>query len=390
MHGLPRWFSLLKKLKKGVSVQRWLPLLLVCSALAWGCARSVPQPQMPPPLPPSPLVGTIEQPETFVSYLRPGNQGMRSWRELEPTVRKSLRYVKAKQQGGIAIARPGLKLTWGQMERTLERLLALLPRLDRQPELFLQNFTWVEVEEGIKYSGYYEPVLKASRHPTPECSQPLYARPPELSACLARKGCFYDRRAIDCEGVLDGRGLELAWADPVDVFFLQIQGSGRLKFDDGSSACVNYDGQNRHKYRSSGRIMGAQKLLKRGDILEQRQWFKKHPGRVREILNQNPSYVFFKFGRQGATGAIGESIDPWRSLATSRSFIPLGAVVAYGVNIPDVARGRAPLRGIALAQDVGGAIKGNRIDIFCGSGQRAEYVASCLDAKGPAWVLVAR
>ena len=91
-----------------------------------------------------------------------------------------------------------------------------------------------------------------------------------------------------------------------------------------------------------------------------------------------------------ATGAMGYQVDDWLSLATDRGFIPLGAVVAYGVNAPDEKRGRVPLRGIGFAQDVGGAIKRNRIDIFCGGDERANYVASHLDAKGPAWVLLAK
>ena len=191
--------------------------------------------------------------------------------------------------------------------------------------------------------------------------------------------------------MLAGKGLELAWAaDPVDVFFLEIQGSGRLIFDDGTQAFVNYAGQNGHKYKSSGRIMREKGLLRRGDIFEQREWFKNNPSRVREILNDNPSYVFFKYGMRGPTGAMGYQVDDWLSLATDRSFIPLGSVVAYGVNVPDETRGKLALRGIGFAQDVGGAIKRNRIDIFCGGDERANYVASHLDAKGPAWVLLVR
>ena len=125
-------------------------------------------------------------------------------------------------------------------------------------------------------------------------------------------------------------------------------------------------------------------------IFEQRQWFKDNPQRVREILNENPSYVFFRYGSRGPTGAMGHVVDEWLSLAVDRSYIPLGAVVAFGVNVPDEKYGSLPLRGIGFAQDVGGAIKQRRIDLFCGGSERANYVASHLDAPGPAWVLVAR
>lgn len=365
----------------------WAGLCL--AVLAAGCAKKDPAPQEPE-LPPAPPVA-FESPERFVQYLFPANQELSSWKEMAPTLRKSLAYVKSKPAGGVAVQRPGLRLTWGQMTRTLRTLQSLLPELDAHPELFLQHFKWVEVDSGINYSGYYEPVVKASRTPKSGYPQPLYARPPELTSHLARRGRYHDRKAIDVKGVLRGRGLELAWAaDPVDVFFLQIQGSGRLQFDDGTQAYVNYNGQNKHKYKSSGRIMREKGLLREGHIFEQRQWFRDNPDRVWEILTENPSYVFFKFGHRGPTGAMGHVVDDWMSLATDRKFIPLGAIVAYGVNIPDEKRGVLPLRAIGFAQDVGGAIKKNRIDIFCGGSGRAEYVASHLDAKGPAWVLVAK
>ena len=273
----------------------------------------------------------------------------------------------------------------------MTRLQELLPRLDREPELFLANFRWVEVPDGIKYSGYYEPVVRASRTRKPGYTQAIYGLPPDLKKVAAKRGRYYDRRTIEEKQILAGKGLELAWAaDPVDVFFLEIQGSGRLVFDDGTQAYINYAGQNGHKYKSSGRIMREKGLLREGHIFEQRQWFKDNPQRVREILNENPSYVFFRYGTRGPTGATGQVVDEWLSLATDRTFIPLGSVVAYGVNIPDQQRGKVPLRGIGFAQDVGGAIKKNRIDVFCGGEERGNYVASHLDARGPAWVLLAK
>ena len=316
---------------------------------------------------------TAEAPQEFVRWLDPRNQDLTSWREMGPTVRKSLRYVKSKPQDALAVNRPGLKLTWGEIRRTLERLEALLPRLDAEPGLFLANFTWKAVPNGIDYSGYYEPYVRASRTPKPGYPQAIYKLPPDLAAVKRRnRGRYYDRRTIEEKQVLAGKGLELAWAaDPVDVFFLEIQGSGRLIFDDGTQAFVNYAGQNGHKYKSSGRIMREKGLLKEGHIFEQREWFKNNPQRVDEILHENPSYVFFRFGNRGPTGAMGQVVDDWLSLATDRKYIPLGAVVAYGVNAPDPDYGTIPLRGIGFAQDVGGAIKRNRIDIFCGGGERA-------------------
>ncbi|MBD5539392.1 MAG: hypothetical protein HDQ94_05285 [Desulfovibrio sp.] len=360
--------------------------LLLCVCLS-ACAHQAP----PPSRPSGPAVTAQESAEVFLSGLAPANQDLTSWQDMAPTVRKSLLYVNSKPQAAFAIRRPGLEVTWGELSRTLTRLQELLPRLDAEPGLLAENFRWVAVPKGIDYSGYYEPRVAASRTRKPGYEQAIYAVPPDLAKVRARRGRYYDRRTIEEKQVLAGRGLELAWAkDPVDVFFLEIQGSGKLVFDDGTEAYINYAGQNGHKYKSSGRIMREKGLLKRGDIFEQREWFRNNPGRVREILNDNPSYVFFKFGGRGPTGAMGHTVDDWLSLATDRGYIPLGAVVAYGVNIPDEKLGTVPLRGIGFAQDVGGAIKRNRIDIFCGGNERANYVASHLDAHGPAWVLLAR
>jgi len=372
--------------KKAGAALRMLALLAASLAL-FACAKQAP-PTMPeramPPV-------AFESPEFFVSNLVPSNQDLTSWKDMGPSVRKSLRYVNSKPQGAVAVQRPGLTVTWGDLSRSLTRLQELLPRLDKEPDLLLANFRWVEVTGGINYSGYYEPAVRASRTRKPGYTQAIYSLPPDLNRVIAKRGKYYDRRTIEEKQVLAGKGLELAWAaDPVDVFFLEIQGSGRLIFDDGTQAFVNYAGQNGHKYKSSGRIMREKGLLRRGDIFEQREWFKNNPSRVREILNDNPSYVFFKYGMRGPTGAMGYQVDDWLTLATDRGFIPLGSVVAYGVNVPDDAKGRVPLRGIGFAQDVGGAIKRNRIDIFCGGDDRANYVASHLDAKGPAWVLLAR
>lgn len=389
MHGKTPFFGAHKAQVRGMrdGFRPVLVLLFLAAVLGLSaCSKQA----VPPPLPVSlgPPV-SFESPEFFVSNLAPHNQDLTTWKDAAPTVRKSLAYVNSKPQGAIAVQRPGLTVTWGELSRTLRRMQELLPRMDAEPELLLANFRWVEVPKGIDYSGYYEPRVRASRTRKPGYTQAVYACPPEIKGTKGRR--FHDRRTIEEKQVLAGRDLELAWAaDPVDMFFLEIQGSGRLIFDDGTEAFVNYACQNGHKYKSSGRVMREKGLLKRGDIFEQREWLKNNPERVREILNGNPSYVFFRYGSRGPTGAMGQVVDDWLSLATDRTYIPLGSIVAYGVNIPDETRGKIPLRGIGFAQDVGGAIKGRRIDIFCGGDDRANYAASHLDAKGPAWVLLAK
>lgn len=364
-----------------------LTFFLVCF-LPWGCAEKAPR---QPPAPQKPMVANHETVGYFVSNLAAANQDLSSFKDMAPTIGKSLRYVNSKPQDAYAINKPHLKVTWGEMARTLRRLQEILPYLDANPALLEENFRWIQVPDGIDYSGYYEPRVKASRVKKPGYEHPIYKVPPDLAAVKRKRGRYYDRRTIEAGGILAGKGLELAWAaDPVDVFFLEIQGSGKLVFDDGTEAYINYAGQNGHKYKSSGRIMREKGLLRRGDIFEQREWLAKNPDRVFEILHDNPSFVFFKFGGRGPTGAMGYRVDDWLSLATDRGYLPLGSVIAYGVNLPDAKTGTTPMRGIGFAQDVGGAIKKNRIDIFCGGDERANYVASHLDAKGPAWVLLAK
>ena len=341
-----------------------------------------------------PWVAPREPAEVFVSHLKPATQDLNSWTEMAPTIRKSESYCAKKPASALAVNRGEMQITWGEMAETLRTLRGLLPKLDANPGLLLEKFRWIPFPGGIKYSSYYEPHIKASRerNPAKGHTEPMYKVPPDMAAYkAAHGGRYYSRREIDEGRLLEGKGLELAWADPVDVFFLQIQGSGKLIFGDGTEAFINYAGQNGHKYRSSGKIMAAKGgILKRGDIFEQREWLHAHPERQKEIFNENPSYVFFKFGMRGSMGAMGYQVDDWLSLATDPRYIPLGAVVAFGVNAPDPQTGRFPLRGIGFAQDTGGAIKKDRIDIYAGGSDRGNYVASFLDASGPAWVLVRR
>lgn len=382
MHGFSPLF--MKRFFKLVPVAFCLPTLILC-----GCSGN---PAFENKYAAEPdYVNMSESPDFFLARLRPESQELNTWKELGPSLRKSLLYVNSKRLGQMALVRPGLSVTWGELAHTLRRLMDLLPQLDREPGLLASKFTWVPIEGGIKYSGYYEPRVRASRTKKAGYEHPIYMPPPDLQKFRAKGRPYYDRKSIETQKILANRSLELAWAaDPVDVFYLEIQGSGKLVFDDGSEAYINYAGQNGHKYKSSGRIMREKGLLERGDIFEQREWFRNNPDRVQEILHENPSFVFFKFGGRGPTGAMGHTVDDWISLATDRNFIPLGAIVAYGVNIPDEKYGKLPLRGIGLAHDVGGAIKRNRIDIFCGGDERANYVASFLDAPGPAWILLAK
>jgi membrane-bound lytic murein transglycosylase A len=230
------------------------------------------------------------------------------------------------------------------------------------------------------FTGYFEPELDGSPVRTGRFQYPIYRRPPEL-----RDGTVYHSRQAIETGALAGRGLELAWLDdPVDVYFLQVQGSGRIRMTDGTVIRVGYAGANGHAYRSVG-----QEMVRRGthtmdqvSAPEIANYVRGNPAAGKELLYTNPSYVFFrKIGtlspKDGPIGAMGRSITTLRSVAIDPKFTPLGAPVWIEKD------GRAPIRRLMVAQDTGGAIKGmQRADIFYGTGKGAGDAAGTVKDPG--------
>ncbi len=236
------------------------------------------------------------------------------------------------------------------------------------------------------FTGYYEPELEGSHTRTQRFAYPLYARPPEL----VDGSVWHSRSTID-GGILDQRGLEIVWLDdPVEVYFLQVQGSGRIRLPDGSVMRVGYGGKNGHPYQSIG-----QELVRRGthdieDISAQeiKAWVRANPVAGRDLMNLNPSFVFFRKladlpADKGPIGAMGQSITTMRSVAIDPAFTPLGAPVWIETN------GTAPLCRLMIAQDTGGAIKGaQRADIFFGTGRDAGEAAGTIKDSGRMIVLL--
>jgi membrane-bound lytic murein transglycosylase A len=267
--------------------------------------------------------------------------------------------------------------------------------------------------EGL-FTGYFDPEVAGSRSPGPGYRVALYSRPNDLvqvdlgqfaddlqgrSVSGRVQGGklvpYFDRAEIEA-GALASRRLELIWlADPVDAYFLQVQGSGRVKLPDGHVARVTYNGQNGRRSVLLGKI-----LADRGEIpLDQvslesiRAWLNSHPDQAEAVLNENPSYVFFREDNslrpdQGPPGALGVPLTPWRSIAVDRAFIPLGAPVFVATTDPLTGE---KLRRLMLAQDVGGAIRGPvRADIFFGWGPDAEARAGRMRQPGTDYVLLPR
>ncbi len=263
-------------------------------------------------------------------------------------------------------------------------------------------------------TGYYEPLLKGSRTRTGPYQTALYRAPedllnidlgslyPELKNMRLRGRLagnkvvpYYSRAELAQQNLLAGK--EILWVDnPVEAFFLQVQGSGRVVLEAGKDVVrVAYADQNGHPYRSIGRY-----LVDRGELtLEQasmqgiKAWVAANPGRQQELLNANPSFVFFREEKitdpsTGPKGSLGVPLTPTRSIAVDPQFVTLGAPVFLSTTQPNAGQ---PLRRLMLAQDTGGAIRNPvRADFFWGFGAEAGELAGRMKQAGQMWVLLPR
>ena len=252
-------------------------------------------------------------------------------------------------------------------------------------ELFFRPVLITDGAEAL-FTGYFEPELDGALQPDARFRYPIYRLPPE-----ARNGRWLSRREIETTGVMDGRGLEIAWVDdPVELFFLQVQGSGRIRLPDGGFIRVGYAGANGQPYRSIGQELVRQGIYEPHQVSAQviKNWVRRNPDAGRELLFHNPSYVFFREVNQvpadlGPLGAMNRSVTAGRTIAVDPAFVPLGAPVWIEKE------GVAPMRRLMVAQDTGSAIKGaQRADIFFGTGDRAGRRAGRLKDPGRMVVLM--
>jgi membrane-bound lytic murein transglycosylase A len=256
--------------------------------------------------------------------------------------------------------------------------------------------------EGL-FTGYYEPELRGARHPRSGFDTPLLKRPPDL--VMVDLGRFrpawrgeriagrvvggqlqpYASRTQIEQGALDRYHLPLFWVNnPVDAFFLQIQGSGRIILRDGSMVRLGYDGENGQPYVPIGRLLVERGALSKDAVSLQtiRAWIEAHPAEGRALMDDNPSYVFFRVLKgDGPVGSEGVVLTPGRSLAVDRRFVPLGVPVFLDAD--------DGLRRLMVAQDTGGAIRGPvRGDVFWGTGAAAEAQAGPMKARGQYYLLL--
>jgi membrane-bound lytic murein transglycosylase A len=321
----------------------------------------------------------------------------------------------ARKLGGEGAASAGTVADW---QAVCAAAAAIRPGDEAAARSFFESeLRPVAVRNGRKamglFTGYYEALLHGSRKRHDRFQVPIYRRPPEL--VMVDLGKFRpelsgqriaghveegnllpypDRAAID-EGALAGRGLEIAWVDdPVDAFFLHIQGSGRIQLAEGGELRVGYSGQNGHPYLAIGRELVSRGALDMEEVSMQsiRQWLTDHPDQAASVMRKNASYVFFQeLAGDGPLGAEGVALTPGRSLAVDRRFIPLGVPVYLDARMPGLKEGdpdRA-LRRVLVAQDTGGAIRGPvRGDVFWGYGEEAADLAGRMKHPGTLWLLL--
>ncbi|MEQ3711775.1 MULTISPECIES: murein transglycosylase A [Lentibacter] len=252
-------------------------------------------------------------------------------------------------------------------------------------ELF---FRPVQITDGkpALFTGYFEPELEGDLYRSERFRFPIYKLPPE-----ARDGAWLSRRELEETGAMKGRGLEIAWVDDaVELFFLQVQGSGRIKLPDGRYIRVGYGGKNGHEYRSIGRELVRRGVYNVHQVSAQviKNWVRRNPIDGLELLRHNPSYVFFREvsevpADKGPLGAMNRSVTEMRTVAVDPRYTPLGAPVWVEKN------GKGKIRKLMIAQDTGSAIKGaQRADIFFGTGDEAGLKAGRLKDPGRMIVLM--
>ena len=293
---------------------------------------------------------------------------------------------------------------------------------------FEASFTPYEARNGSEpeglFTGYYEPELRGALGADARFAVPLYRRPPDL--VVVDLGLFrpalageriagrilggvlqpYATRAEIDAGALAGQGLELAWVDdPVDAFFLHIQGSGRITFEDGTTRRITHAATNGHGYFPIGRSLVALGAFssEEASMPAIRTWLGAHPDRAAAVMQENRSYVFFRWleeghgaegqGAEGPVGAQGVALTAGRSLAVDRRFVPLTAPIWLDARAPDPgpAKGDRRIRRLMVAQDTGSAIRGPvRGDVYWGAGEAAGAVAGRMKHAGRYWLLLPR
>jgi membrane-bound lytic murein transglycosylase A len=367
-----------------------------------------------------------ERPEdalTRVRFFYPKFQDDMDFSSLAQAIRRNLEYLNKLDPENVFYYGPQ-KYTCQQVRDSQEAFLKIILENPDSSELnkkikkhFLVYRAAGRVGNNkVLFTGYFEPVFEGSLTRDETFKYPIYRQPDDLlkiDLSLFKKEFegkriiariegrevlpYFSRQQIEEEKVLQGQDLEIAWLkDPVDVTFLHIQGSGRLRLPVGNTISVGYQASNGLAYQSIGRYMLDKGLLGREEMSMQgiRNYLSEHPESIGEVLNHNPSYVFFRFLEDGPLGNISVPLTPNRSVALDSRLFPKGALCFVSTQKPVVDNngeitGWTNFSRFVLNQDTGGAIRGaGRADIFWGSGPYAEVAAGNLQHDGELYVLI--
>ncbi|RKF21656.1 hypothetical protein D6851_06350 [Altericroceibacterium spongiae] len=378
----------------------WLAGIAGAVVLA-GCGQMVPPSgKAPPPVPPTALEAGVVAGPSIASLKLTESQAVRALRSFVESCPVLIR------------RNDNSELTQGaDWQAVCEQAKETSPS---QALLFFEtSFETARVYNGVSHvTGYYEPEIAGSRTKQPGFDVPVYGLPDDLvrrwpedmpqSERVGRPPLgridgqghvvpYYDRAQIE-DGALAGRGLEIAWvADPVEFFFLQIQGSGRIHTPEGEVIRIGYAGQNGLPYTGIGSLMRERNLFGTGpgqypaSMQGIMQYLRDHPQEGDALMRMNRSWVFFReLTGDGPLGALGVPVRPQGSVAADPRYVPLGAPVFLETDRPEV-------NGLWIAQDTGGAIKGpNRLDAFWGAGRDAREIAGGMSARGEALLFLPR
>jgi membrane-bound lytic murein transglycosylase A len=374
-----------------------------------------------------PVARPVEAPKRPLSLVSPGKIPFHiddiDRQSLMAAMGKSLRYYE-KIKGNTAYLFGERRVTVNELK---ESLLAFRQIIDSQESEIMKwrkilntfdvyRATGYDDNGTVLFTGYFESSLEGSMKKTEHYKYPVYRTPNDILVVNLGKFNkkynnekiigrlkngevipYFTRYDIEEVGSLRGKNLELFWvSDPVDLFFMHIQGSGKIKFPDGKFIQVSFDQSNGHPYRSIGKYLLDKGKLSDTEMTHQtlKKYLREHPEALSDVFNHNESYIFFRIVENGPVGALGFTLTAGRSIATDLNLFPRGALAIIRLRKPVIdERGSIKtwesFSRFVLNQDTGGVIKGpGRVDLFCGSGANAEVVAGSLKEKGELYFLV--
>jgi membrane-bound lytic murein transglycosylase A len=345
------------------------------------------------------------------------------WESIEAAIGKSIRYYEAVVEN-VTYGFSDNRVSAKDLKESLQLFQEIIGSSDSDEvklKKIKENFdvykaTGSDGKGAVLFTGYFESVMEGSLERTEEYRHPIYRTPDDAVVVnLGRFGKkyqndkivgrlknrelipYFTRADIEERGSLTGRNLELVWVnDPIDLFFMHIQGSGKIRLPDGRFMQVSYAQWNGRPYRSIARYLLDQGKLSVKETTHQtlKKYLKEHPDELSEILNYNESYVFFRVVEDGPVGALGLSLTAERSIATDLNLFPKGGLAFIRLKKPVFdengnIRTWTDFSRFVLNQDTGGVIKGpGRVDLYCGTGSSAEMLAGSLKEKGELYFLI--